>query len=72
MCPVTDNPASCKFHAVIHFLHAKNMNAAEIHRELFAVYSQNVVSEEAVRQCVECSKLGEQISTMKGKVEDHL
>jgi hypothetical protein len=27
MCPAIDNSASCKIHAVIHFLHAKNMSA---------------------------------------------
>jgi hypothetical protein len=41
MCPVIDNLASCKISAVIHLLHAKSMNAAEIHHELCAVYSQN-------------------------------
>jgi hypothetical protein len=50
MCPEINNPASCKFHAVIHFLHAKNMNAAEIHHQLCVVYGQNVMSEGTVRQ----------------------
>jgi hypothetical protein len=35
MCPATDNPASCEICAIIHFLHAKSMSAAEIHRELW-------------------------------------
>jgi hypothetical protein len=30
------------------FLHAKNMNAVEIHRELGMVYGQNVMSEVTV------------------------
>jgi hypothetical protein len=47
MCPVIDNPAA-KF-TVIRFLHAENMSAVEIHRELCAIYSQNVMSEETVR-----------------------
>jgi hypothetical protein len=51
MCPAIDNPASCEIRAVIRFLHAKNVNAAEIHRELCAVYGQNVMSEGTVRQC---------------------
>jgi hypothetical protein len=34
---VIDNPASCKICTLIHFLHAKNMSAVEIHRELCAV-----------------------------------
>jgi hypothetical protein len=33
MCPATDRPASCEIRAVIHFLHAKNTSAAEIHRD---------------------------------------
>jgi hypothetical protein len=49
-CPAIDNPASCKICAVIRFLHAKNMSVAEIHRELCAAYSQNVMSEGTVRQ----------------------
>jgi hypothetical protein len=52
MCPVMDNPASCEILTVIHVLHAKNMSAAEIHRELCAaVYDQNVMSVGAVTQC---------------------
>jgi hypothetical protein len=51
MCPVIDNPASCEIRSLIHFLHPKNMSAAEIHRELWAtVYGQNVMSEGTVRQ----------------------
>jgi hypothetical protein len=49
MCPATDNPISCKIRAVICFLHAKNMSAAEIHHELFMAYSQNAMSEGTVR-----------------------
>jgi hypothetical protein len=40
MCPTIHNPASCEIHAVIRFLHAENMNAVEIHRELCADYGQ--------------------------------
>jgi hypothetical protein len=50
MCPVIDNPTSCKIRAVTCFLHAKNMSAAEIHHELLAVYGQNIMSEGTVRQ----------------------
>jgi hypothetical protein len=51
MCPATDNQASSEILAVIRFLHAKNMTAAEIHRELCAAaYGQNVMSEGNVRQ----------------------
>jgi hypothetical protein len=49
--PATDNPASCEIHAVIDFLHAKNMTAPEINCELCAVYGQNVMSKGTVRHC---------------------
>jgi hypothetical protein len=45
-------PPAAKIWAVICFLHAENMSATEIHRELRAVCCQNV------RQCVEYSKMG--------------
>jgi hypothetical protein len=48
MCPVTDNTASCEIR-VIHFIAAKNTSAAEIHREVHAVYSQSVMSEGTVQ-----------------------
>jgi transposase len=50
ICPASDNSASCEIRAVIRFLHAKSMSATEIHRELCAVYGQNVMSEGTVRQ----------------------
>jgi hypothetical protein len=59
MCPAIDNPTSCKIHAVIRFLHTRNMNAAEIHRELCAVYNQNVMSEGTVRQWCRIFKDGQ-------------
>ncbi|PNF14954.1 hypothetical protein B7P43_G01536 [Cryptotermes secundus] len=53
MCPAIHNPASCEIRTVFRFLHAKNMNAVEIHRELCpADYGQNVTSEETVCQDV--------------------
>jgi hypothetical protein len=46
MCPVIDNPISCKIVAVVfHFLHDKKMNAAVIHHELCSVYIQHLMSE---------------------------
>jgi hypothetical protein len=51
MCPATDNHALCEIPAVIRFLHAKNMSAAEIHFELCAaVCGQNVMSEGNVKK----------------------
>jgi hypothetical protein len=40
MCPATDNPASCEIRALIRFLYAKNMSAAETHRELCAAVKE--------------------------------
>jgi hypothetical protein len=50
VCPAIGNPVSCEIRAVIHFLHAKIMTAAETHCELYMVYGQNVTSEGTVRQ----------------------
>jgi hypothetical protein len=50
MCPVIDNPASYEIRVVNLFLHARNMNAMEIHHELCAVYGQNVMSDGTVWQ----------------------
>jgi hypothetical protein len=49
VCPTIDNPATCEIRAVVRFLHAKNMAAEEINRELYAIYSQNVMSDGTVR-----------------------
>jgi hypothetical protein len=38
MCPVIDNPDGCEICAVIVFLLAKNMSAAEVYYKLFLVY----------------------------------
>jgi hypothetical protein len=50
MCPAIDNPASCEIRAVIQFQYPKNISDVETHRELCAVYGQNVMSEGTVRQ----------------------
>jgi hypothetical protein len=50
VCPAIDNLTSCKIYTVISFLHAKNMNAADMHCELCMVYSQNIMSERTERQ----------------------
>jgi hypothetical protein len=47
VCPAIDKPTSYGIHAVIH---AKNMSAVEIRRELCMVYGQNVMGEGTVRQ----------------------
>jgi hypothetical protein len=51
---------AAKFELLIQFLHAKNMSAAEMHRELcVAVYGQNVMSEGTVRQWCRILKDGQ-------------
>jgi hypothetical protein len=70
---VIDNPASSKIRAVIHFLQAKNVSAAEIHRELrMAVYGQNVMSEGTVRQQCKMFKMEKQMFTTESEVVSHL
>jgi hypothetical protein len=42
MRPAIDNPASYEIRALIRYLHATNMSAAKIHRELFALHAQDI------------------------------
>jgi hypothetical protein len=49
------------------------MSAVKIHCELCsAVYGQNVMMKELQDNSVECSKIGEQMFTMKSTVIRHL
>jgi transposase len=50
MCAAVSNPASCEVCAVIGYLHAKQMSAADIHCELCVVYGPNIMSGRSVRQ----------------------
>jgi hypothetical protein len=59
MCSAIDNPASYEIRAVLRFLHAKNMSAEELHRELCAVCGQNITREETVRQWCRMFKDGQ-------------
>jgi hypothetical protein len=69
----TDNPISCEIHAVIHFLGSKNTSALEIHHELCAATcSENAMVKELYNNGVECSKIGEQMFTMKSEAVSHL
>ncbi|GBM79214.1 hypothetical protein AVEN_60862-1 [Araneus ventricosus] len=52
MCASKENPAKCEMRGVIRFLWAKKLSAADIHRELCAVYGPNIMSEDVVRQWV--------------------
>jgi oligoribonuclease (3'-5' exoribonuclease) len=68
MCSAIDNPASCEIRAIVRYIHYKHMNAAEIHRELYAVYYQNIISKETERQLCRMFKIEEQMFTMKSEV----
>jgi hypothetical protein len=59
MCPAIDNPASYEIRSVIRFLHAKNMSAVEIYRELCAFYGQTVLSEGTIREWCRMFKDGQ-------------
>jgi hypothetical protein len=61
MCPATDNLASCEIRAFIRFLRSKSMSAAEIYRELCAVYNPSVINEGTVRQWCRMFKDGRTI-----------
>ncbi|GBO26194.1 hypothetical protein AVEN_213794-1 [Araneus ventricosus] len=52
MCASKENPAKCEMRGVIRFLWAKKLSAANILRELCAVYEPNIMSEGVVRQWV--------------------
>ncbi|GBM70470.1 hypothetical protein AVEN_188217-1 [Araneus ventricosus] len=58
MCAAIENPSKWEVRGVIRFLWAKKLSAADIHRELCAVYGPNIMSEGVVRQWVRVFKDG--------------
>jgi uncharacterized protein YecA (UPF0149 family) len=73
MCPAIDNLTSCEIHAVMLFLYAKNMSAAaELHRELCALYCQNVMREGIIRQWCRMFKDGQKNVHDEEEVVSHL
>ncbi|GBN55596.1 hypothetical protein AVEN_73075-1 [Araneus ventricosus] len=46
------DPADCEVRSVIRFLKAKNVKQAEIHRQLVAIYGENVMTDGMVRKWV--------------------
>jgi transposase len=56
--PANDNAASCEIRTLIRFLHAKNMSATEIIRELCAVYGQNLMNDGTITQWCRMFKHG--------------
>jgi hypothetical protein len=67
MCAAINNPISCEVRAVIWFLHAKQISAADIHHELCVVYGPNIMSAGSVSG-VECSEMVGQMFTMMSGV----
>jgi hypothetical protein len=43
-------PAACEMLSVIHFLNARNMKPADIHRQLCEVYEEHAMSDSMVRR----------------------
>ena len=43
-----DNPADCEIRAVIRFLQAKNIQPADIHRQVCKVYGEGAMSDSKV------------------------
>jgi transposase len=59
LCPAIDYSGICEIRAATRVLHAKNMSAVEIHRELCALYNQNTMSEGNIRQWCNVFKDGQ-------------
>jgi hypothetical protein len=45
-----EKPAACEMRSVIHFLNARNMKPADIHRQLRVVYGEHAMSDSMVRR----------------------
>ena len=50
MAATIDASAKCELRSVIHFLQAEGRSAAEIHRRMSKVYSENFMSDGSVRE----------------------
>ena len=58
MFKTIDQPADCEIRSVIRFLTARNVTAAEIHRQISEVYGRNAMSDSKVRKWVRAFKDG--------------
>ena len=58
MFKAINHPADCEIRSVIRFLTAKNVSAAEIHRQISDVFDTNAVSSSKVRKLVRVLKDG--------------
>jgi len=50
MAKHTENPADCEIRGVIRFLQAKNIQPADIHRQVCEVYGEGAMSDSMVRR----------------------
>ncbi|GFU45814.1 hypothetical protein TNCV_3067941 [Trichonephila clavipes] len=62
MFKVIESPAKCEMWSVIHFLTARNMSAANIHRHVTGVYGIEAISDSKVQNGSGSLKMNEQIS----------
>ncbi|GFX99360.1 uncharacterized protein TNCV_1550241 [Trichonephila clavipes] len=58
MFKTIDQPADCEIRSLIRFLTAKNVSAAEIHRQISDVYGPNAMSRSEVRKWARAFKDG--------------
>jgi hypothetical protein len=52
MFKTIERPADCEIQSVIHFLNARNVKPADIHRQICEVYGENATSDGMVRKWV--------------------
>jgi hypothetical protein len=52
MFKMIERPADCEIRSVIHFLNAKNVKPADIHRQICEVYGENAMNDGMVRKWV--------------------
>jgi hypothetical protein len=50
MFKTIERPVDCEVRSVIHFLNARNVKPADIHRQICEVYGENAMSDGMVRK----------------------
>ncbi|GBM74706.1 hypothetical protein AVEN_274842-1 [Araneus ventricosus] len=58
MFKIIESPAPCEVRSVIRFLSARNLSAADIHRQISEVYGATAMCEDKVRKWVRDFKTG--------------
>jgi hypothetical protein len=61
MFKTIEQPADCEIRSVIHFLNARNVKPADIHRQIYEVYGENAMSDGMVRKWVRQFNEGREI-----------